>query len=175
MAAVSSISFAEEIPGMPVAGENGDVEQVKLLRITEEKANEQLDFLMEKTLGKTIPQLVASGTFFPYAAVLRPNGEVKYMRVSSDSTLAGPAVIQILRESLKATADTKKIIGSVLYYLSSDVSKGKDNAVSVVAVELEHAYGIAKGRAISFEVDGSDIEFGDGAEKVIPARVFIKP
>lgn len=166
-------AVAEDLPLTQTEREEG----LRYMQITKDEANTQLDFLMANSSHRFEAELKQYGTFYPYGAVVNAQGKVNYMRIQQPDPKAiiqPAAALKMLRTSLQAAAQSKQVIGVALYYLTRDSSDETKPPIQAVSVEMEHAYGIAKGRAVQFVVEDGVVKYGKSATKDIPLSFFKK-
>lgn len=166
-------TMAEDLPLTQVESEEG----IRYMQVTKEEANTQLDFLMANSSRRFESELGRFGTFYPYGAVVNAEGKVNYMSIEQPdpkSIILPHVALKMLRTSLEAAAQSKQVIGVALYYITKDSSDETKAPIQVVSVEMEHAFGIAKGRAVQFSVEDGVVKYGKSATKAIPLSFFKK-
>jgi len=130
---------------------------------SKEKAKEQLLYLMSKSVDRAQARVESDIVFKPYAAVFKPNGEIKYVELGEDR-FDDSVATEIIRRSLRKLAEVQKIATSAVYYtIEAESDDGVNNRVLVV--ELEHAMGVSFISATPYKrVDGK-LLFGESVER----------
>ncbi len=138
---------------------------------SKEKAKEQLLYLMAQSIDRAQAKVENDIVFKPYAAVFKPNGEIKYVELGEER-FDDSVAIEILRRSLNVLARSRKIATSAIYYtVEATDEAGSNNRVLVV--ELEHSIGVSFISATPYKrVDGK-LLFGESVEREHAPQVML--
>jgi len=150
------------------------VSPMKLSAKIIEKAKKQLYYLLDKSYKKGEDELKKTDLMMPYAAVIKPDGEVKTISIG-DSKMPAAFALRVLHDSLHALALKGKIAASAIYYIVVD-PKIKKKGVRLLTIELEHSVGVGFVRVTPFKVVNHKISYSKGKEERMKKLiVMLKP
>ncbi|MFD2228700.1 hypothetical protein [Alkalimarinus sediminis] len=147
-----------------------DTGKSNLDAFSHKKAKDQLMYLMAVSADRAQDRIKDGIVFTPYAAVFKPNGEIKYIELG-EKRFDQSVAIAILHRSLRALAEAKKIATSAVYYtIEAQAEDGTSNRVLIA--ELEHAMGLSLINATPYKnVDGK-VLFGQSVERSHEPKVM---
>lgn len=104
-------------------------------------ARQEMQYLLDETLGLATRELNKTSTFYPFLAGLTPKGNVELVGIPTDKERPDPkTAIKALRKAAKQLAQKKRFRVLALYV--DFVAERKDTAIKQpgIRVELEHEH-----------------------------------
>ena len=102
-------------------------------------ARQEMQYLLDETLGLATKELNKTSTFYPFLAGLTPSGKVELVGIPTNKERPDPkTTIKALRKAAKQLAHKKRFRALALYV--DFVAERKDTAIKQpgIRVELEH-------------------------------------
>lgn len=109
--------------------------------VTDKKAREELQQLLDRGLALLVPELVRSGTFYPFAAVLGNDDEIRLLGVAASERLATPeATVSALVERVQRLASERRIRAAAFFMDYVAQRRDTEYSQAGVRVELSHRH-----------------------------------
>lgn len=109
--------------------------------VTDKKAREELQQLLDKGLTLLAPELVEKGTFYPFAAVLGNDNEIRLVGVPASERKADPnAALNALVTKIKVLATERRIRAAAFFMDYVAQRKDTEYSQAGVRVELNHRH-----------------------------------
>ena len=109
--------------------------------VSDKKARQELQQLMDKGLAMLAQELVSTGTFYPFAAVLGNDNEIRLVGISAAERSAAPdAALAALVKRIKTLATERRVRAAAYFmdYVAQRADTGYSQAG--VRVELNHRH-----------------------------------
>lgn len=109
--------------------------------VSDKKARAELQQLMDKGLAMLAQELVSTGTFYPFAAVLGNDNEIRLVGISAAERSAAPdAALAALVKKIKTLATERRVRAAAYFmdYVAQRADTGYSQAG--VRVELNHRH-----------------------------------
>lgn len=103
------------------------------------QAQQDLDRLLEPALGFAQQQLAQHGEFFPYAVVVRTDGQTEMVTARPDATSDPPASADVIDACRTTLAERRDQLRAAAVVADVRLPDGSD----AVQVELQHTQGTA--------------------------------
>lgn len=109
--------------------------------VSDKKARQELQELLDKGISMLAPDLVTTGTFYPFAAVLGNDNEIRLVGVAPGEREAAPdAALKALVSKIKALAAERRVRAAA--YFMDYVAQRADTEYpqAGIRVELNHRH-----------------------------------
>lgn len=120
------------------------------------QAQQDLDGLLEPALGFAQQQLDRHGEFFPYAVVVRSDGQIEMVAARPDAANDRPASADVIAACRTTLAERRDQLRAAAVVADVRLPDGSD----AVQVELEHT----EGPALTIQLPYSKKRFGRGID-----------
>ncbi len=109
--------------------------------VTDKKARQELQNLLDKGLSLLAPELVEKGTFYPFAAVLGNDNEIRLVGVPvSERKADSGAALNALVAKIKTLAQERRIRAAAFFMDYVAQRKDTEYSQAGVRVELNHRH-----------------------------------
>lgn len=160
----------------PVA-ELGTIGATRTAQLTEEKAIEQLKYMVVQGWKRMDPVLVSTGSFVPFGMTLMPDGEYKTVlvnpKVADGVTVTPEFTLNAIVENIRAIAETKAVWAVGLMYIQANEQED-GTYVQRIQVITEHIAGWARHWSYPFKVEDGKVKLGAPSETAVKAVYFSK-
>jgi hypothetical protein len=120
------------------------------------QAQQDLDGLLDPALGFAQQQLAQHGEFFPYAVVVRSDGQTEMVAARPDAANDRPASADVIAACRTTLAERRDHLRAAAVVADVRLPDGSD----AVQVELEHT----EGPALTIQLPYSKKRFGRGID-----------
>lgn len=127
-------------------------------------------------LGFAVEMLLQHGTFRPYGAALKPNGEIVSVSLPSKSEEpASQAMIDLLKDRLRKSVPTGKYKATAIFY-NVEVALPDGSGISdAIAASLDHRDDYSVVVLYPYRVEGNRIHHGPMFEQTGGNDIFKQP
>lgn len=137
-----------------------------------QKSIKQLNLLFNKTYNKAETELITTGTFTPFGAIVGATGKVNFIRIDTEMGTDAEKMVRAIQSTMIDLAKKKEIFASAVYYMTENLETAEGIYPKALIGRLEHATGVSLAIATRVTFGDQTVQFTPPVTTEIPSEVF---
>lgn len=137
-----------------------------------QKSIQQLNLLFNNTYQKAESELIKSGTFTPFGAIVSTSGKINFIQVNNEIGAEPERTVSAIQSAMINLAKEQKIFACAVYYITSGLPTVDGVFEKAIVGKLEHASGLALAIATEVNVINGVVSYSPPVTSEIPSDVF---